>query len=217
MTISTTSVPPASPGRPSLWKWFLRSVGVETWFNQKSNVAPAGREQRVFLSLLLPGATSRPGSPAAALLTQALAECMTTIGEGGGEVAHHQDGQLLLTWPIAQGARHAVSIYFQLRASVQRRDSQAKLFGAASLGWVKASSLHGAHQYRGEVLGSVAGILHEVQKLGSELLTSAALHHQIAADLPFHFQLHVAFDVPGHRYPATLYLVTTERLANLGQ
>jgi hypothetical protein len=216
MTTLTSPAPPAKPGRPSLWEWFLRSVGVDTWFNQKSNAAPAGREERVFLSLLLPDATSRPGDSPVILLTKALAECMTTIREGDGEVAHHQDGQLLLTWPMAQGARHAVGVFFQLRASVQRRDQQAKLYGAASLGWVKPSPSRGAHQYRGEVLGSVVGILHEAQQQGSELLTSAALYHQLAADQPFHFHLHVAFDVPGHRYPATLYQVTAERPANPG-
>lgn len=49
-----SAAPSPSPNEPSLWKWLLRSVGLETWLQQTPAVAPPGREERVFLQLILP-------------------------------------------------------------------------------------------------------------------------------------------------------------------
>jgi hypothetical protein len=81
----------------------------------------------------------------------------------------------------------------------------------ASLGWVKLllASTHGPC-FRGKVLRQGASSFREGKQLESGLLISAALHHQLDQGAPFRYQLHVAFKVTGHRYPATLYRVTVD-------
>ncbi len=201
--------PPTRPNGPSLWKWLLRSVGLETWFHPHAAAQPA-REERVFLRLILPGVSGIAGKAGADLLNVVLRECLPAVRTGGGEVASHQSGSLLLTWPAETGQREVVPTYFQLRERLRRQARHQELFGAASLGWVTPRSGRGRRQYRGEVLTHVAGMLRENQQLGHDLLVSAALHHRLDYTLPFRYDLHVGFNLPGHRYPATLFRVTPE-------
>ena len=213
MDMLSAATPPTRPSGPSLWKWFLRSVGLEAWFQKTSVAAQGGQEERVFLRLTLPGASNKANTPSASPLTQALTECLPAIMASGGQVVSNQDNSLLLTWPAELGARQVVPIYFQLRERVQRRARQQKLFAAASLGWVTARHEKTRLDYRGEVVKHVAGMLRENQQLGHDLLISAALYHRLDQSLPYHYELHVGFDLPGHRYPATLFRVRTELAA----
>jgi hypothetical protein len=59
----------------------------------------------------------------------------------------------------------------------------------------------------------VAGILHESQRVGSDLLISAALLQRLDRCMPFQYNLHLGFNLPGHRYPATLFRVAAAPVA----
>ncbi|UOQ68653.1 hypothetical protein [Hymenobacter volaticus] len=193
-----------------MWKWLLRSVGLETWFQKTSVAAQAGQEERVFLRLTLPDALNTANTSSTTPLTEALSECLTTIRASGGQVVSNQGNSLLLSWPAELGALQVVPMYFQLRERVYRRARQPKLFAAASLGWVTARHKRTRLDYQGEVVKQVAGMLRENQQLGHDLLISAALYHRLDQTLPYHYELHVGFDLPGHRYPATLFRVRAE-------
>ncbi|MDF7814881.1 hypothetical protein P1X16_26115 [Hymenobacter sp. YC55] len=210
MDMLSAATPPTRPNGPSLWKWFLRSVGLEAWFQKTSVTAQDGQEERVFLRLALSGVSSSAKSPDPTPLTEALNECMAAIRAGGGQVVSNQGTNLLLTWPVELGARQVVPIYFQLRERLQRRTRQQELFAAASLGLVTTRHRRARLDYQGEVVKHVAGMLRENQQLGHDLLISAALYHRLDQTLPYQYELHVGFDLPGHRYPATLFRVTAE-------
>ncbi|WP_227610101.1 hypothetical protein [Hymenobacter translucens] len=145
------------------------------------------------------------------LLFQLVHECRAAVEAGGGVVIEQLPKSLLLSWPAGLGEQQALPAYQLLRASLQRMAPQAQLHGAASLGWVKVRpSQSGGHRYRGEVLRQVAGILLESVQLGSGLLIAAVLYQRLDRTAPFRYQLHVGFEVAGHRYPATLFQVTAD-------
>ena len=204
-------MPPAHPGGSGWWGWLLRSLGLEGGFQQKPAVARAGREERVFLLIGLPAHAASARTSSAEVLAEALGECLDAIRAGGGEVAGHKGGNTWLTWPAGLGERQAVAVYFQLRDCLRRRGQPAELLGAAGLGWVKPKRIGSGPRYRGDVLGSVAGILRESQQVGG-LLVSAALRQRVDRELPLRYELHVGFNLPGHSYPATLYRVAPEAL-----
>lgn len=210
MDMLSAATPPTRPSGPSLWKWLLRSVGLEAWFQQTAVATQAGQEERVFLRLEMPSVSSTTVVANAALLTKALGECMATIDAGGGEVVSQEGSSLLLAWPAELGAQQVVPVYFQLRERLQHRIRHQELFAAASLGWVMARRKRTKLYYQGEVMKHVAGMLRENKQLGHDLLISAALYHRLDQTLPYQYQLHVGFDLPGHRYPATLFRVTAE-------
>ncbi|HEX8427058.1 hypothetical protein [Hymenobacter sp.] len=56
-------------------------------------------------------------------------------------------------------------------------------------------------------------MLRENQQLNHDLLVSAALYHHLDQTFPYQYQLHVGFNLPGHRYPATLFRVTAETVS----
>ncbi|WP_375438221.1 hypothetical protein [uncultured Hymenobacter sp.] len=210
MDTLSTAIPPTRPNGPNLWQWLLRSVGLEAWFQQTPVGTQAGREERVFLQLALPGISDATNASKSALLTEALGECLTAIQAGGGKIASCQGGSLLLTWPVELGEQQVVSAYFLLRERVRHLTRHQELFGAASLGWVTLRQARAGLSYQGEVVNQVAGILRENQQSGYGLLISAALHHRLDQTLPFRHELHVGFNLPSHRYPATLFRVTSE-------
>ncbi|HEX8659167.1 MAG TPA: hypothetical protein VF690_16630 [Hymenobacter sp.] len=208
MTTLSAPVPPARPGGSGWWGWLLRALGLDAGFQQKPVASRAGREERVFLLIGLPANSGAN----AALLAEALSECMATIRASGGEVAGQKNGNIWLAWPAGLGERQAIAVYFQLHNCLRRRSHPAELLGAAGLGWVKPGRAWSGLRYRGDVLGSVAGILRESQQVGG-LLVSAALRQRVDRELPFRYELHVGFNLPGHSYPATLYRVAPEALA----
>jgi len=206
--MNNLSVPASS--KPSLWHWLLRITGLEAWFQQAPVAAHAGREERLLLLLELPGTTRATRAAHTTLLTNALRECQPAIAASGGAVVAHQPGKLLLTWPAAtESAAPLVALYFQLRDCVRRLAGSPTLplNGAAGLGWAAPTKAATPHQYEQASLREVAGLLHESQQLGSELLLAAALHQRLAPAVVGQCALHVAFEVPGHRYPATVYRV----------
>jgi len=185
--------------RQGWWPRLLRTLGLEAWFRQAPQARFTGREERTFLLLTLTNAPVRSPEP----LATALASCLPGIEASGGEVAQQQTNRVLLSWP-AEDAAAALAAYEQLRAClVQQVGPMPCLYGAATLGWVTRRR----DRYQGEVLQQVAGILHEGRQVGSPLLLSAALHQHLGATLGWPCELHVAFRLPGHRYPATLYRV----------
>ena len=206
----SAATPPTRPNGPSLWKWLLRSVGLEAWFQQTPLTAQAGQEERVFLRLEMTNASNSISGSSAALLSEVLNASIATIEAGGGEVVSQEGGSLLLAWPADLGAQQVVPIYFHLRERIQRQSRHQRLFAAASVGWVVARRKREKLYYRGEVLKHVAGMLRENKQLEHDLLISAALYHRLDQTSPYHYQLHVGFDLPGHRYPATLFRVTAE-------
>jgi hypothetical protein len=88
------------------------------------------------------------------------------------------------------------------------------LNGAAGLGWAAPGATAAPRQYEPASLREVTGLLHESQQLGSELLLAAALHQRLAPEAAGPCALHVAFEVPGHRYPATVYRVVAPEAAS---
>jgi hypothetical protein len=206
---------PTSP-RPSLWHWLLRTTGLEAWFQQAPAAAHAGREERLVLLLALPNTTRLTRSAHTAIMAETLRECQPAIAASGGAAVPYQPGSLLLTWP-ATGASAApvTALYFQLRDCVRRLAGSPTLHlnGAAGLGWVAPGAAAAPRQYEPASLREVAGLLHESQQLGSELLLAAALHQRLAPEAAGPCALHVAFEVPGHRYPATVYRVVAPATA----
>jgi hypothetical protein len=201
-------VVPAS-SKPGLWPWLLRITGLEAWFQQAPTAAHAGREERIVLLLTLAGTTRATRSAHAALLASALRECQPALGASGGAATAYQPGTLLLTWPAAtESSAPVVALYFQLRDCVRRLAGSPtlRLDGAAGLGWA-ALGAAAPRQFEQASLRAVAGLLHESQQLGSELLLAAALQQRLAPAVAGQCALHVAFEVPGHRYPATVYRV----------
>ncbi len=199
-------VVPAS-SKSGLWPWFLRITGLEAWFQQAPTTAHAGREERIILLLTPAGATR---SAHATLLADACRECQPAIAASGGAVVAFQPGTLLLTWPIAaESSAPVVALYFQLRACARRLAGSPALplNGAAGLGWAAPGAAAAPHQFEQASLREVAGLLHESQQLGSELVLAAALQQRLAPAVMGECALHVAFEVPGHRYPATVYRV----------
>jgi hypothetical protein len=157
----------------------------------------------VFLLLTLSGNTT--------LIPQLVRECRLAVEKGGGELLEQRPDCLLLNWPARLGEQQLLSVWQYLLANMRALAPHMQFHAAASLGWVKSRSADsGGHRYRGEVLRQVVGILREGQQLGSSLLISAALHHRLDRSTSFHYQLHVAFKVEGHRYPATLYQITAD-------
>jgi hypothetical protein len=181
------------------WGWLLRTVG-QLWFRADAAATSTGYEERVVLLLSLPEDNQ--------LLVKLLRKCAPAIRASGSELVGQLATSLLLAWPADLGAQQVLPLFMQLRASLYHLAPQAQLRGAASVGWVKPRSAGTDGQsYQGEVMQQVAGILHESIRLGGDLLISAALHHRLNRAAPFQYQLHVAFQVKGHRYPATLYQV----------
>ncbi|HET9501952.1 MAG TPA: hypothetical protein VFO93_00320 [Hymenobacter sp.] len=200
---------PASP-KPGLWHWLLRTTGLEAWFQQAPAAAHAGREERLVLLAALPNTTRLTRSAHTAMMAEALRECQPAIGASGGVVMPHQPGSLLLTWPAASAPAVSITaIYTQLRDCVRRLAGAPALplNAAAGLGWVAPGAAATPRQYEPVALREVAGLLHESQQLGSDLLVTAALHQRLAPEATGPCELHVAFGVPGHRYPATVYRV----------
>jgi hypothetical protein len=190
------------------WHGLLRLLGVETWFRRVSAPSRAGQQERVFLLLsLLP--LEQRDSHITASLESALQTCLPLIGVDGGEVLPHQSHTLLLSWPATSESQRvrAVHAYYQFRHCLHQLAPQLApaLYGAASLGFVQVRPHATGRPYRGEVLRQVRGILHEAQRLGGGLLVSAALRQRLPQTPAFHHTLHVAFDLEGHRYPATLF------------
>lgn len=180
---------------------------METWFRKAPAAAHAGQEERIFLLLTLAGTTRATRSAHAALLANAAQECAATIKASGGELLAYQPGTLLLAWPTTgQPLPPVAALYFQLRGCVRRLAGTAALGlgGAAGLGWSAPGT---TRRYAKASLRELAGILHESQQVGSDLLLAAALHQRLAPTADESCTLHVAFEVPGHRYPATLYRV----------
>jgi hypothetical protein len=210
MSTLPARLPLAQPDGGGLWRWLLRNLGLETWFQQPAATAHAGQVERIFLQLA--PALNQSGSQAewAAKLTAALAECRPAMQASGGEVLSQQGATLLLSWPAVPGSQQSqvVRTYFELCASMARQAGPT-LCGAASLGWVVPSSTENlAKRYRGEVLRGVAGMLRAGQQLGSQLLISAALQHRLDAEPAYRYELDVAFEVAGHRYPVTVFRVS---------
>jgi hypothetical protein len=200
---------PAS-NKPSLWHWLLRITGLEAWFQQAPAAAHAGREERLVLLLALPNTTRLTRSAHTAIMAEALRECQPAIAASGGAAAPYQPGSLLITWPaLSDSTAPVTAIYFQLRDCMRRLAGAPTLAlnGAASLGWAAPGAAVTPRQYEPAGLREVAGLLHESQHLGSELLLAAALHQRLAPGAAGPCALHVAFEVPGHRYPATVYRV----------
>jgi hypothetical protein len=200
------SVPASS--KPGLWQWMLRTIGLEAWFQQGPVAAHTGREERLLLLLALPGTTRATRAAHTTLLTNALRECQPAIVASGGVAAAYQPGSLLLTWPaVAESSAPIVALYAQVHACVRRLAGSPSLAlnGAAGLGWAAPGAATAPRQYEQTGLREVAGLLHESQQLGSELLLTAALHQRLAPEAAGPCALHVAFEVPGHRYPATVY------------
>jgi hypothetical protein len=199
-------MPPAQPDGHGLWRWLLRSTGLEAWFQQAPAAAHVGQVERVFLQVSLPSSKA-----ASSVFAEALADCLPTIQASGGEVVNQQAASALLSWPVVLGSQQAqvIRAYFQLRESMSRLLGQPalRMCGAASLGWVMPNQAKAGQRYRGEVLSSVAGILRAAQP-GNALFVSAALHHRLDLIPAFNYELDVAFDVAGHRYPATLFRVS---------
>ena len=179
----------------------LRSTGLEAWFQRAPAADHAGQQERVFLLLTLPEDTPRH----TVLLAEVLREHQPLIEVGGGHIGSYRGGRLLLSWPVAAGCHRARAVvtYFQLSDAL----GSPGLHGAASLGWV--ASAGATKPYRGPVLKQIAGMLHESQRQASGLLVSAALHYQLDAVTTLRYELDVAFKVPGHRYPATVYRAAT--------
>jgi hypothetical protein len=206
--MNNLSVPASA--KPSLWRWLLRTTGLEAWFQQAPAVAHAGREERLVLLLALPNTTRLTRSAHAALLADALRECQPAIAASGGAVVPYQSGTLLLTWPATSESMAPITaLYFQLRECLRRLAGSPVLLlnGAAGLGWAAPGAAAAPRQYEPAGLREVAGLLHESQQLGSELLLAAALHQRLAPGVAGPCALHVAFEVQGHRYPATVYRV----------
>jgi len=209
--MSNLSVP--APSKPGLWHWLLRITGLEAWFQQAPAAAHAGREERLVLLLALPGTTRATRTAHTTLLTNALRECQPAIAASGGAVVPYQPGTLLLTWPAASDSTAPLTaFYFQLRDCVRRQAGSPTqpLNGAAGLGWAAPGAVAAPRQYEPAGLREVAGLLHESQQIGSELLLAAALHQRLAPGVAGQCALHVAFEVPGHRYPATVYRVVAQ-------
>jgi hypothetical protein len=212
--MNNLSVP--APIKPSLWRWLLRTTGLEAWFQQAPTVAHAGREERLLLLLALPNTTRTSRSAHAALLADALRECQPAIAASGGAAVPYRPGSLLLTWPAGgESAAPVTALYFQLRDCVRRLAGSPTLplNGAAGLGWAAPGAAAAPRHYEQAGLREVAGLLHESQQLGSELLLAAALHQRLAPGVAGPCALHVAFEVPGHRYPATVYRVAPPEAA----
>ena len=203
---NSSTLPSSSYSGKGLGQWLLRSTGLEAWFRQAPAVAHAGEEERIVLLLTLAGTKQINRSAHAALLADAFSECAASIEASGGELINYQSGTLMLAWPATGQLPPLAAIYTQLRACVRRLAGwhTLGLGGAAGLGWAAPGA---ASRYDKASLREVAGILHESQQLGSELLLTAALHQRLAPVLAASCTLHVAFEVPGHRYPATLYQV----------
>lgn len=202
--------------KPSLWRWLLRTTGLEAWFQQAPAAAHAGREERLVLLLALPNTTRLTRSAHTAIMADALRECQPAIGASGGVGAPHRSGTLLLTWPAASESTAPITgLYFQVRDCVRRLAGSPTLLlnGAAGLGWAAPGAAAAPRQYEPASLREVAGLLHESQQLGSELLLAAALHQRLAPEAAGPCALHVAFEVPGHRYPATVYRVVAPAAA----
>lgn len=200
---------PASP-KQGLLPWLLRIVGLESWFQQAPTAAHTGREERIILLLTLAGTTRATRSAHASLLAEACRECQPAIAASGGAATAYQPGTLLLTWPAApESSAPVVALYFQLRDCVRRLAGSPalRLDGAAGLGWAAPGAAAAPRQFEQAGLREVAGLLHESQQLGSELLLTAALQQRLAPAAAGQCALHVAFEVPGHRYPATVYRV----------
>jgi hypothetical protein len=191
-------------GKHGLWSWLLRNTGLEAWFQRPLATDYEGQEERVFLLLTLPEAP--PHHPD--LLAEVLREYQPLIEAGGGRLGTYQNSRLLLSWPVALGCQQAraVATYFQLRDALGRRTGSSSLRGAATIGQV---ALEPASHHYGRVIRYVAGLLQECQRQGSDLLISAALHHQLDALPTLRYTLDVAFKAAGHRYPATVYHVAT--------
>ena len=207
MNNSSTLDSPTYRSKLSPWQWLLRNTGLEAWFRQAPAAAHAGQEERIFLLLTLADTTRATRSAHATLLADAARECAATIKDSGGELLTYQPGTLLLAWPAAGQALPPVSaIYFHLRACLRRLASSPALGlgGAAGLGWSAPGT---TRRYAKASLRELAGILHESQQVGNDLLLAAALHQRLAPTVAEPCTLHVAFEVPGHRYPATLYRV----------
>lgn len=190
------------------WQWLLRISGLEAWFQQAPAEARTGQQERVFLLLALPASSLHPMVTQAGFLAKALRDCEPALLAGGGEVVSQQGATLLLAWPATAATQvpQALNTYYQLRKALQQAGYLGpNLCGAASIDWVAVSAA--STRYKGKVTGSVAGILHEAERLSGGLLIAAALHHRLAPSVPFEYELHVGFKVPGHRYPATLYRV----------
>lgn len=199
-----------APSKPSLWHWLLRTTGLEAWFQQAPAAAHAGREERLVLLLALPNTTRLTRSAHTAIMAEALRECQAAIAASGGVAVPYQPGSLLLTWPATNASMAPITaLYFQLRECVRRLAGAPTLAlnGAAGLGWAAPGAAAAPRQYEPAGLREVAGLLHESQHLGSELLLAAALHQRLAPGAAGPCELHVAFRVPGHRYPATVYRV----------
>jgi hypothetical protein len=212
--MNNLSIP--APPKPSLWHWLLRTTGLEAWFQQAPAAAHAGREERLLLLLALPNTTHLTRSAHAALLADVLRECQPAIAASGGAVVPYQPGMLLLTWPTTREAAVPVTaLYFQLRDCVRRLAGAPtlRLNGAAGLGWAAPGAVAAPRQYEPASLREVAGLLHESKQLGGELLLAAALHLRLAPETTGPCALHVAFEVPGHRYPATVYRVVAPAIA----
>jgi hypothetical protein len=172
------------------------------------------------LLLALPNTTRLTRSAHAALLADALRECQPAIAASGGTVVPYQPGSLLLTWPATSESMAPITtVYFQLRECLRRLAGSPTLLlnGAAGLGWAAPGAVAAPRQYEPAGLREVAGLLHESQQLGSELLLAAALHQRLAPGVAGPCALHVAFEVPGHRYPATVYRVVAPDAAPAGQ
>lgn len=199
---------PAS-SKSGLWPWLLRIVGLESWFQKAPTAAHAGREERTVLLLTLVGTTRTTRPVHTALLAAAGWECQPALAASGGATVEYQPGTLLLTWPAAsESSAPVVALYFQLRDCLRRlADSPAlHLNGAAGLGWA-ATGATSSRQFEQAGLRAVVGLLHESQQLGSELLLTAALQQRLVPTAAGQCALHVAVEVPGHRYPATVYRV----------
>jgi hypothetical protein len=218
--MNNLSVPASS--KPGLWPWFLRATGLEAWFQQAPAAAHAGREERIVLLLTLPGTTRATRAAHAALLASAGRECQPAIAASGGALVAYQPGTLLLTWPAgSESSAPVVAVYAQLLACVRRLAGAPalRLDGAAGLGWVAPGAATAPRQYEPAGLREVAGLLHESQQLGSELLLTAALHQRLAPGVAGPCALHVALEVPGHRYPATVFraVAPAEKLHSLAE
>jgi len=197
----------ATSAKPGLWRWLLRATGLEAWFRRAPAAAHAGQEERIVLLLALAGTTRATRAAHAALLARAQQACQASLAASGGTALEYQPGILLLTWPAATESRvPIVALYFQLRDCL-RQLANAPALGleaAAGLGWAAPAAL-AWQQYEPASLREVASLLHESRQLGSELLLTAALRQRLAPAVAGQCALHVAFEVPGHRYPATVY------------
>lgn len=194
--------------KTGLWQWLLRSTGLEAWFQQGPTATHLGRQERLLLAL--PGTTRATRAAHTMLLVNALRECQPSLVASGGAAVAYQPGTLLLTWPAAaESSAPVVALYAQLLACVRRLAGSPTLAlnGAAGLGWAAPGAATAPRQYEQAVLRAVNGLLHESQQLGGELLLTAALQQRLTPAVAGQCALHVAFEVPGHRYPATVYRV----------